>query len=92
MAEEDTECLKKIRRNKQIPKKTTQLENINDPDDLLLDLGSQSLSYACVRYSRITNGGNLHSLPFRQDIRLQAPSGNDRWNQFKRDQFYQSES
>lgn len=45
---EDTECLKKIRRNKQTPKKTTQLENINDRDDLLLDLGSQSLSYAFV--------------------------------------------
>ena len=50
MAEEDTECLKKIRRNKQTPEKTTRLENINDRDDLLLDLGSQSLSYACARY------------------------------------------
>ena len=32
-----------------------RLNDINDRDDLLLDLGSQSLSYACARYSRITN-------------------------------------
>lgn len=74
------------------PRKRLNFENINDRDDLLLDLGSQSLSYACARYSRITNCGNLYSLPFRQDTRLQAPSGNDHCNQFKRDQFYQSKS
>ena len=50
MAEEDIQYFKKILRNKQTPRKTTQLENINDRDDLLLDLGSQSLSYACARY------------------------------------------
>lgn len=52
---------------------TMKTSCLNDGDDLLLDLGSRSLSYACDICSRIKNGGSPHMLPFKQDIHHKNP-------------------